>query len=249
VRQPPARQADEQLVEEAIASRLADPAADPDKLAEPLLSSRESYEPLLAERIRRCTGPEQVAAIELAGCVGTARSVPLLLELSRQPATHAAAVRALGRLADSEPLGRLAAEEPNADLQQELLAALVARQDARSVAVYLALVAQPQTQQAALAALHRVDRPPVEPLFQFLASPKREQRTAAAVALGSLDDPEVSARLIRMVVREGNRQEPLLALVASRERDAWSFVSLARRDPLLIGSVRSIEYRLKTFLL
>jgi len=190
-----------------------------------------------------------VAAIELVGYVGTAGSVPLLLELSRQPEAHAAAVRALGRLADSETLGRLAAEEPNADLQQELLAALVSRQDARSVAVYLALAAQPQTQQAALAALGRVDRPPVERLFQFLASPKREQRTAAAVALSKLDDPEVAKRLIRMVVHEGNRQEPLLALVASRQRDASSFVSLARRDPLLIGSVRSIEYRLRTFFL
>lgn len=240
-----AEQARQKLLEEAIARRVAEPDGDLGELTEPLMPERQSYELLLAERTGQFDGPRQVAAIELLGQLGSGRTVPLLAGLSRSPTAHGPAVRALGRLADPDTVGRLAAEEADPALQQELLAALASREDARSVAVYLRFVPRQKTRDAALSALHDVDRPPVERLFERLTSTDRAQRTAAALALGSLDDPQVPARLIQMV-GQGNRQEPLLALAASSQRGALEFVNLARKNPLLLGSVRTIEYRLKT---
>lgn len=216
--------------------------------AKPLFAARSEYEELLVEEIRRSHGPRQLAAIGLLGRIGTPRSVPVLGSLAARPETHAAAVRALARLADSDVLGQLAAGEADETLRQELLAELVARGDSRSVAIYLRFVQERQTSRSALAALDRVAEPPVPLLFEFLESPQQPQRLAAAVALGRIDGPEVSRRLIDMVLSDFPCREALVALVASSGPEPSRFVSQARSDPLLAGSVRSIEHRLKAFL-
>ncbi len=245
-RQPSDDQRRRRLLERAIARYVADPTSNLDELAEPLLAWRGDCEQLLADRIGRSRGPQKIAAIELLGCVGSRRSVPLLLALRGDAAVHSAALRSLVRLADSETIGQAASAETDPCLQQHLLAALLARHDARSVAVYLRLVCERPTAEAALAALGGEDHPPVDLLFRFLRSPTRTQRTAAALALASLNDQGVTEKLVQMVVREGNRQEALVALLASSDPRAVRFVTLARRDPLLVGSVRTVEYRLKT---
>jgi hypothetical protein len=246
-RPPPATESpQEKLLDAAIRRRLKEPDATLAELAQPLMDSRELSERLFASRIRRSRGPARSAAVELMGYVGSRRSAALLLQVSRSPPAHTVATRALARLADSVTLGQMAAAEPDADLERELLVALIGRGDRQAVAVYLDLVAERPTREAALAALNGVDAPPVDLMFQSLASKDRSRRTAAALALGSLNDPRVTARLIHMVVGRGNRQEALMALLASSQPDAFHFVVQARRDPLLLGSVRTIEYRLKT---
>jgi len=234
---------------DAVLERVATAQeVDLGEAAKPLFAARSEYEELLVEEIRRSHGPRRLAAIGLLGQIGTARSVPVLGRLTADPEAHAPAVRALARLADSEILGQLAAGEADETLRQELLAELVARGDSRSVAIYLRFVQLRQTSRSALAALDRVAEPPVPRLFEFIESPQQTQRLAAAVALGRIDGPEVSRRLIDMVLSDVPCREALVALVASSGPEPSRFVSQARSDPLLAGSVRSIEYRLKAFL-
>ena len=241
------------LLDAALRRRLADADADPDEVAEPLLADRESYERALVWEIQDAGGPRQdaggprqdaggprqAAAIELLGRVGSRRSVPLLIELSRRADTHSPAVRALARLADPDTLGQLVGLETDAELQQELLAALFARPDRRSVAIYLTFVSARDTGEAALAALDRVASPPVDLLFDFFNAPQQKQRRAAAVVLGRLDDPEIPRRLIGMVAGSVKRPVALVALVASSDQQALRFVALAERDPAWTGPVHA----------
>jgi len=240
--------AGDDLLEVAIQRVASAEDVDLAEVAKPLVAARSEYEERLVQELRRSHGPRRLAAIALLGQIGTARSVPGLGRLTADPETHAAAVRALARLAEPETVGQLAAGEADEALRQELLAELVARGDVRSVAIYLRFVQQRSTSRSALAALDRVAEPPVSRLFEFLRSPQQTQRLAAAVALGQIDGPEVSRRLIDMVLSDVPCRAALVALVASSGPEPSRFVSQARADPLLAGSVRSIEYRLKTFL-
>ena len=226
---------------------MKEPSADLDALAEPLLASRGANELALIECVQRSRGARQTAAIDLLGRVGTSRSVPFLAGLVTFPETHAAAVRALARLAGSEAIACLAGAEQDPALQQELFAVLLSRGDARSVVAYLGFVEHRRTRASALAALDRVADPPLGLLFELLASPQQAQRSAAAVVLGRIDGPEVSRRLMQMVLHDVQRREALLALAASSGPEASQFVALARNDPALAGSARAAQYTLRRF--
>jgi len=65
--------------------------------------------------------------------------VPLVLQLSRNPATHAPAVRALLRIADTRMLARFALNESDPELQEEITAALRARGDKQTLFFVLAV--------------------------------------------------------------------------------------------------------------
>jgi hypothetical protein len=233
------------LVTAAIERRVAEPAADLDELAKPLLDARLESEQALIASLQRSSGPRQFASIELLGCVGTRQSVPALVALAAFSETHAPSVRALARLADAETIARLAAAERDPALQHELFAALLDAGDLRSVVAYLEFVQKPETRAQALAALDRAAAPPLDALFLLLDSSQQAQRTAAAVVLGRIDRREVSETLIQMVLRDVQRPEALLALAASSRTEASQFVALARRDPTLAGPAGAAQYKLE----
>jgi hypothetical protein len=233
----------EQLVAEAIAHLVANPTADPSTAAAPLVPQRATSEPRLATIAQRSRGEEQLAAIGLLGIVGTRRCVPILLELSQRAAVHDAAVRSLAALADAALIGRLAAAEQNSPLRQHLLATLLKRGDAASVAVFLSFVEGDAKDPLASQVATEVSPVPLETLLGFLHAPQPSQRMAAARVLGQIDDPRIPARLIQMVLENVYRQEALLALLASPRREASDFLALARRDPLLVASVQAAHYR------
>lgn len=247
-RRPPTReQPDRELLQAAMERRVTEPNADLDELAEPLLAARRANELALIAWVQQTRGARQVAAIDLLGRIGTRQSVPLLAGLAALPETHAAAVRGLARLADAGTIALLAGEEVDPDLQEELFAALLGRGDARAVAAYLEFVGERETRGSALAALDRVADPPLGLLFESLASPQQAQRSAAAVVLGRIDGPEVSRRLIQMVLQDVLRREALLALTANSGAEASQFVALARNDPSLAGSAQAAQYALRRF--
>lgn len=233
----------QEMLDEAIGRYVSDPQADLDELSAPLMAARSQCLQELVWRIAHSSGAKRAAAIELLGRLGDRGSLPLLIQLVRSKETHSPAVQALVRLADSDMLGQLASIEEDVRLKQEILAALLARQDRRSMAVYLNSVCTRATSEAALAALVETSKPPVGLLFEFFDSPQQKQRYAAAVALGRLGDPEIPRRLIRMVAADVRRREALTALVASSDRAAVSFVTLAQRDSALAGPVHEARYR------
>jgi HEAT repeat protein len=232
----------------AVERRLREPQADLDELARPLREAGGPYERLLLQEIQRAAGPRRAAAIDLLGRLGTGRSVPVLARLAANPETQDPAVRALARLADSDTLAALAGSVPEDGLQQHLLAALVARGDARSVGLYLEFVRRPERTASALAALDRVADPPAGLLFELLNSPHQARRSSAALALGRIDGPEVSQRLRQMVIHDVQRREALLALAASPDPGASRFLALAQTDPSLAALTHAAQHTLKRYL-
>jgi hypothetical protein len=237
------RQQADQLVAAAIEELVANPAAAPRAAAAPLISLRTAAEQRLATIAQQSRSAEQRAAIRLLGSVGTRRSIPLLLELSQHAQAHDTAIRSLAALADPALLGRLAAAEQHPLLRRELLAALLKRGDAPSVAVFLGLVDEQPKGALALAVAAEASPLPLETLLGFLHAPQPTQRMAAARVLGHVDDPRIPPRLIQMVLENVYRQEALVALLSSPCREASEFLALARRDPLLVASVQAAHYR------
>jgi hypothetical protein len=130
--------ADGDVIDRLLAQRIADPDGDLQDLSQPLLAERAQCEARLLERFNTFAGAQEAAAIELLSCVGSEASVPLLMQLSHKPATHAPAVRALLKIAGTKTLARLAFNEWNPDLREEITAALRARGDEQTAVFVLA---------------------------------------------------------------------------------------------------------------
>ncbi len=137
-----------------------------------------------------------------------------------------------------------AAEQPAVDQQAALrqqIAALLAQNDLRSVEAFLRQVADRRTSADALDCLAAAPNPPVELLFRCLRSPRAAQRTAertaAALALGRLNRPEISRRLIAIILRGTDRREAMIALLSSSEPTARQFVADAERNRMLSATL------------
>jgi hypothetical protein len=124
---------EEAVIDSLLARRIVEPNGDLEELVQPFLLRRAEFEQRLLGRFGTFLGEEEPAAIDLLGCLGGEASVPLLMHESLKPATHAAAVRALLRIADTPTLGRLVRREWDADLREEILAALRSRDDKQIV--------------------------------------------------------------------------------------------------------------------
>ncbi|MBN2024007.1 MAG: HEAT repeat domain-containing protein [Pirellulales bacterium] len=231
---------------QVLAQRVAQPYGDLDALCRPLAANRRAHERALAARIAQTRGKELMAAIDVLGRVGSEQSVPLLNHLSHFPETRPVAIRALGRLADPRYVGRLIEKEPEPETQAALLASLLARRDSGSLVVYLKLVASPKTGAAACEALAREPYPPIDELFAYFNSPRLDERAAAAVALGRLDNPAVIDRLARLVAHDRHGREALMALAASRHESAARFLANLRRDPAMAGLVAAARHHVES---
>jgi len=226
-------------LEKVLQSLIADPAADVATVAQSLMPRRAFYERQLLERLPRAPADGKIASIQLLAYLGSSRSVPALLQLSRSRETHAAAIRAVMPHADAVLLADLIRREPAHGLQRELFIALMSRGQSPALAVYLELVSEPGTRDQALAALDAVPHPPVELLFGFLNGAEPGQQLPAALVLGRLNGPQITQRLIQQALSNIHQQPALIALLANHSDEARRFVSLAQRDQSLFAAVHS----------
>ncbi len=137
-----------------------------------------------------------------------------------------------------------AAEQQDAALRQEL-SSLLAKNDLQSVRTFLERVQDQRTSAVALDCLASAANPPVELLFRCLRGPTAGQRTAAALALGRLNRPAVSRRLIAMIERGTYRQEAMIALLSSSEPAARQFLANAERNRMLAASLWNAKRQLQ----
>lgn len=226
------------------------------KLADPLWPDRDRHEQRLMHFVAQAGGERQMAAVWLLAEIGSWKSVPMLRDLSRWPAAHAAAVRGLARLDSPSVLSQLIKAETDPPLRRDLLAALAVRNSREAVDRFLSFIRDPTMTEAALAALDTlvaanetlsdpVPQPIVGLYFEALAGPDVERRRAAARVLGRLDGPEITRRLVDLALNSACRQEAMLALVASSGDEAASFVATARQDVYLLASVRVAENQIR----
>lgn len=226
---------------EAVAD---DPSAD---VTEPLAQVADNL-PAVERRLwsvaRQETGRRRLGAARLLSRIGTPRSLPVLVELAGDRATHSAAMLGLARMAGDDELARLASMERDSDLRRQLFAMLASRATPRALAHYLSLIDQQATRDEALRALADVASPPVEPLFRYLESPRQRVRLAAALALSRLPDPAVVGRLCASV-RGIGRREALIALLLSPSDQAAGCLDEARQNLYLVASVHAAEQHLE----
>ncbi len=236
----------DELLQQAVTMLTSHPDALTDEFLQPLIAERATNEERLVRSVAALSGARRLAAIRLLGRLGGPRSVGFLVELSRQPETHAAAIDSLCRIAAPAELAQLIPLESSQSLRRDMLAALVKRGDAASLGVYLQFVIAQETQSTALSALDRVPQPPVELFFEFLNRGGDAQRMAAALTLGYIDGPEIARKLIVRVRNNPSQSEALVALLSSPSNEASEFLEAARKDRNLMVAINGAQAHLRT---
>jgi hypothetical protein len=247
---PPASdvlQAQSARLEQTLERLTGDPTADVALNAATLIMERERYEQLLLARLQTGESEHRAAAMELLPHLASWRSVPLLRDQVRAGQTSAVAKLALARLGTPAEAAWLVQNEADRRLRVELLAALAERGDRPAVERFLQFVREPRRSHDALAALDLLEVPPLDALFAALMGNDVAVRQAAARALGRLNGPEVTARLIGQTQQGICRQEALLALIACRGDEAQDFVRQARHDEFLVAAVQAAEFQFRQF--
>jgi len=130
--------------------------------------------------------------------------------------------------------------------RQVLLVTLLNDASVESIRVYLDSVAKGATKDVSLAALDGVRDPPVDRFIAALRDPLVERRIAAARALGYIDGPALTSRLIRMAEKDESRREAMIALACSRGEAAQRYVDRAATSGPLLGLARSVRVQFDT---
>jgi HEAT repeat protein len=86
----------------------------------------------------------------------------------------------------------------------------------------------------------------MELIFSELNNPRIAMRTVAARALGQIDGPATTARLVEMVTADTNRREALMALAYSNGPEAKEFLARALSSATLRSAVRSVLLQMKS---
>jgi hypothetical protein len=125
---------EDEAIDRLVARRVVEPDGDLEELVQPLLAQRAEFEQRLLGRFNTFLGERETAAVELLGCLGSEASLPLVLRERLKPSTHAAAIRALLQLADTETLAQLERQEMDAGMREEIAAALRSPDDNQTTA-------------------------------------------------------------------------------------------------------------------
>jgi hypothetical protein len=235
-------------VEEAIARLTAggDQGVSDDEFAALVAMLTVDREPSQRELIARLADPAQIdrpAAVRLLAEIATPASLEALRAAFAVAETRPAAAVGLARLEHTTRLVALIESERDAGIRGTLLSGLVERDDALAVAALLDRIADPARAEATLAAMAAARRPAVDHLFAVLTGSHVERRALAARALGRIDGPIVTRRLVALVLQGAYQHDALLALVGSRGVEAERFVALARHDDALTASVAWAEHQ------
>jgi hypothetical protein len=200
---------------------------------------------LLVERLAGIARSGDVAlrpaAARLLAGLRLRSTLPVFIELARQPDIKAIAYEQVIAMADDATLARLAQAEADAQDRRRLLAALVERDRPQATLAYLRQVVDTRTSGSALDALDEVRNPPVDGLVAQLDNPDARVRFAAAKALGRINGPAVTARMAALVERDVHRREALAALMYSRGKEAARYLDAARKYPELAAAIDSVQ--------
>lgn len=125
--------------------------------------------------------------------------------------------------------------------RQILLARLVEEGSVRSMQVFLDAITRGATRGDALAAIDRLKQPPIEKLIATLRDPVVDRRIAAARALGYVNGPALTNRLIRMAENDESRREAMIALACSRGEAAQKYLKHASEAGPMVSIARSVR--------
>ncbi|HTM53217.1 MAG TPA: HEAT repeat domain-containing protein [Pirellulales bacterium] len=238
----------DQTIEEAIDALASDESAELPRGLGDSARDRARVESRLASILDTATGPRRTGAARLLVEVGTSRSLPLLMSLLDDPATHEAALRGLAKWMPDAELARFASRTSSIEERSQLVGALVERRTQESTTCFLGLIGNAELRAQALAILGEMSNPPVEPLLALLESSQPALRLAAAQALARLPQPEVAWRLSEHLGGVA-RQEALMALLMSRSSEASRVIQNAREDVYLAATLYAAQHQIRSLAL
>jgi hypothetical protein len=148
----------------------------------------------------------------------------------------AAAVKAVERIKEAQPLAQFVAGTKSAEVRAALLRRLLAGDSETAVRGYLLLVANPRTRDEAVHAATSVSGPLLARLLKLLEDKDRATRLAAAMVLGHVDGPEVANALVQKVQEQPRRStEAWIALLACRGERVATFLAQVKYDFRYVG--------------
>lgn len=184
---------------------------------------------------------QQREAIERLGDSGDWNALPSLLESAENPDLRGDALAAIEQITGPDRLAEAAAQSRNGAVRTALYQRQLMGGSAAGIPGYLALVAHPATRNEALAAARSAGtRLPLEPLLGALDSSDKTTRLMAAMVLGDVNGPAVSAALIaRVATTERAPVEAWVALLACPGPVVDQFLAEAARQPRMLGQVNN----------
>lgn len=235
------RQMELAAVVDAAVEELADnprlPAAE---LAESDELQHPAVESLLLERLPREEEGKQQAIVQLLGEFGTPRATAALVAASDRDALRPAVVDALERIIGVDQFHGIVRQTRSRELRADLLERMITADSDAALRGFLSLVLSEKLRPEALAVADCAVEPPVGPLMKLLEDDDKSTRLAAAVTLGHMNGPAVTAALIELVTdRPSASAEAWVALLACRGESADRFLAAAAHEPRWLGHVNN----------
>lgn len=229
-----------QALEAAIERLVADPALAVDQLDEASRLNSADVEPALLRRLPRANQADAEAMIRLLGRYGTYRSLAALAGAAREPSLRAPAIDALERIGGEEGLVAVAYESNSSAVRRATMTRLLGSGSESSLRRCVAMVGDAALRADVLAAADALESPPRGELLAMLRCEEQSLRLSAAIMLGHLNGPQVTAGLIAIVTEDpAAPPEAWLALLACRDESAARFLADAALQPRLLGHVNN----------
>jgi hypothetical protein len=227
-------------VDAAIARAAANPKIDAAQVAKEAGLFAADAEPLLLDRLTRTRGREQVAVVRLLGECGTQRSTPALLTLAGRESLRPAILDSIERIVGVDELAGVVRQARLRDVQAALLHRMLTAESDGALRGFLSLVPDPSTRIEALAAAEALESLPIDGWMTLLGDDEKSVRLSAAIVLGHVNGPEITAALIREVTEAPSPPaEAWVALVACRDESAEQFLAGAARQPRWLGQLNN----------
>jgi hypothetical protein len=225
-------------VDEAIEQLNSDPSADAQQAALPSDVNLADAEQLLLRRLSHATGDQGLAVLRLLTVWGTRHSTPALLRAARDESLRRETLAALEHIVGLERLAVAATKADDPAVRTAIYRRLLEADSPLALRGYLSLVSDRTFRAEALSAADSVAQPPLETLLRLLADEEKAVRVAAALVLGRLNGPDVTAALITLVAENPSApSEAWVALLACRGESADRFLADASRHPRMLGHV------------
>lgn len=224
----------------AIEQLVADPDADAALLAEIDQLKDLAIEQRLLDRLPREEPPKQAAIVRLLGACGTPQATAALVALGHDESLRPQIVQALLHTEGVERFAGVARQSKHRDFRTALMARMLAADSDEALRDFLSLVRDQAFSAEALAVADGVEQPPILPLMKLLEDDDKSTRLAAAIVLGHMNGPEVTAALIKLVTdRPSASAEAWVALLACRGESANRFLAVASQEPRWLGHVNN----------
>ena len=215
-----------------------DPGADVQQLVETCGVARAELEQTLLSELASPSDERRHFAVRLLTVCGTPRSVPGLLQLSRQEPFCDEALDAVERIVGVAGLSGVVRETPDRRVREAILRRLVRADSSEAARGYLALTADERLRDEAIAAADAAGPSFVAALLDLLDDEDKAVRRAAALVLGHVNGPEITQSLIARVTEDpGRSTETWMALLACRGERAKEFFAVAMSSPRFLGRV------------